>query len=166
MKKFLTLAVVAALASTFGCEALPEASQSQNSADEWLVRQYQDDAIKNAVIAQHTLYPYHFAPNGAVLNPLGEHDLGILAEHFQKYPGQVNVRRGDEGSVLYRKRVESVVDVLKKAGIKSIRIADALPGGDGMSSERVVKILQGRGQAGSQGAAPTSTTVTTGGGPK
>ncbi|KKL83644.1 hypothetical protein LCGC14_1972690, partial [marine sediment metagenome] len=136
MKRLLTLAVAAALASTFGCEPLPDEQRAHSRVNEWLVRQYQDDAVKNAVIAQHTLYPYHFVPNAAVLNALGEHDFDILTAHFRKYPGQVNLQRGDTPGTLYGKRVKSIVDLLKKAGLgkKGIKVANALPGGDGIAS--------------------------------
>lgn len=108
-----------------------------------LVSSYNDLAMQNAIIAQHTLYPYHFVKNGAVLNELGQRDLAVLAGHFKEYPGQLNVRRDDLSAEIYSARVDHTLDLLKKAGVDAQRISvsDGMPGGSGMTSERVLIIL-------------------------
>lgn len=108
-----------------------------------LVNSYNDLAMQNAIITQHTLYPYHFVKNGAELNELGRRDLAILAGHFKENPGQLNVRYDGLAMDIYTARVNLVLDGLKKAGVdaKRINISDGMPGGSGMTSERMLKIL-------------------------
>ena len=129
--------------------ALPGCAQDQKVAqdrplDLLLVRLVQDTALKNAVIAQRTLFPYHFVPDSDELNDLGMVDLSILATHFWEFPGELSVRRGDAPRELYEARVRRVKEKLEEAGVPtgSVAIADRLPAGPGMPSERVVKILQ------------------------
>jgi hypothetical protein len=108
-----------------------------------LLNSYNDLAMQNAIIAQHTLYPYHFVKNGADLNELGQRDLSILAGHFRENPGQLNVRYDGLSMDIYTARVNLVLDGLKKAGVdeKRIAVSDGMPGGSGMNSERMLKIL-------------------------
>ena len=100
-------------------------------------------AIENAIITQHTLYPYHFIQNGEELNDLGFRDFGILAGHFLENPGAMNIRQDrsvtDE---LYERRIEYVNEMLVEAGVDNdrIEIEDGMPGGSGATSERVLFI--------------------------
>ncbi len=143
MKTIVTLIVLGMLAAMVGCDVETTVSHDNSKTNAWLVRSYSDDAIKNAIIVQHTLYPYHFVSGSAELNALGEHDLAILAGHFKKYAGTLNVRRGPETAELYAARLKAAIEGLQLAGIdeNSISISDGMPGGEGMSSERVVDIL-------------------------
>lgn len=61
----------------------------------------------------------------------------MLARHFAKYPGSLNIRRGDTPVALYDARVAHAVQQVKEAGVKT----DRLTVSDGMPSERVVTIL-------------------------
>ena len=147
MKLTTIAAVVFCGALLAGC------SQNQNvqkneSKDTYVVNKEIVNAlnnigIENAIIAQHTLFPYHFVKNSAELNELGQKDLASLAKHFSRCPGDLNVRKADTPADIYQVRVNLVIDRLKKAGVpaEQIRIVDGMPGGDGMVSERVVKIL-------------------------
>jgi hypothetical protein len=105
-------------------------------------------SLNNAIITQHTLYPYHFAAGSAELNDLGTRDLHVLAEHFKKAqagsPGELNVRRGNASESLYEARVKAVLESLTAHGVETgmVAVKDGLPGGDGMSSERVIVILK------------------------
>lgn len=143
MRTIATLIVLVVFAAMAGCNGKTGVSRDNSAINAWLVRSYTDDAIKNAIIVQHTLYPYHFVDDSAELNALGEHDLAILAEHFKKYAGKLNVRRGPETAQLYAARLGAAAEALKQAGVvdKPISISDGLPGGEGMGSERVVEIL-------------------------
>lgn len=143
MRAFAMSVLCAVFIVLVGCDA-PITGDDNARTDKWLVGSYGDDAIKNAIVAQHTIYAYHFIRNSAVLNELGEHDVAVLARHYKKHPGLVNVRSSDTEAELYQDRVKSVVEALGKAGVDTARItvADGLPGGDGMTSERVVNILR------------------------
>lgn len=126
-----------------------------------MVNTYSDIAIDNAILAQHTLYPYHFVSDAAVLNELGKRDLGVLAAHYKDYPGTLNVSRSDVPQPLYAARLAEVRKALMEAGVKEQRmtITDGLAGGDGMKSEQVVKILEREEKRESEtGTASSSTT--------
>jgi hypothetical protein len=110
----------------------------------WAGDAIRNASLNNAIIAQHTLYPYHFANGSAQLNDLGQRDLNVLANHFRDTPGDLNVRRGDATETLYEARVKSVLDRLTVAGVAggSVAVRDGLPGGEGIASERVIVILK------------------------
>ena len=129
-----------------GCEwsGKPMADESELNAR--IVESIRDTGINNAIITQHTLFPYHFILNGRELNELGNRDLDVLAVHYRNHPGELSVRRGSATAELYRSRLGLVRDALVKAGVDVDRItmADAMPGGRGMSSEQVIHITEGR----------------------
>lgn len=126
-----------------GCYRAKHDPVDERAADVLMANTYSDAAIDNAILAQHTLFPYHFVNEGAALNELGRRDLGVLATHYKEHPGTLNVHRGDASAALYADRLAEVRQALTKAGVKEKRItlADGLPGGDGMASEQVLKIL-------------------------
>jgi hypothetical protein len=146
-----------------------------------LMEIYSNSSIQNAIISEHTLYPYHFVKDGADLNELGRRDLAVLARHFAKNGGPLNIRRLNAPDELYEARVGVVYAALQDAGIDMARIdtsdgmpipsvqqegesggpngtqvsevrnalsgtgitvADGMPGGEGMPSERVLIILE------------------------
>jgi len=122
-----------------GCEPDPQAVK----LDRQLVTTYGNESVNNAILVQRTVYPYHFEIGGADLNTLGERDLGVLAGHFTKYPGAMNVRRGAESKSLYKARVAVVRQFLLDAGVDGRRVAieNDLPGGDGLTSHEVAIII-------------------------
>ncbi len=148
MRQAKILAASAAVMVMTACETAEPRYEQRASLNAWLADSIHNAAMENAIIAQHTLFRYQFVRNAAVLNELGKRDLDILAAHFKEHPGRLNIRRGNVAADLYEARVKRVVEVLTKAGVDTdaIRISDALPGGDGMPSERVLTILEG-GQA-------------------
>lgn len=141
--KQMRIQIVLLAALTMGCNhARPQTPEQQRVTDQWLVNTVHDAAISNAIIRQHTLFPYHFDVDGAGLNELGRRDLAVLAEHYQQYAGELNVRRGDVSDVLYQSRVRQVAETLARAGVNAerVKISDGPPGGNGMPSEDVVVI--------------------------
>jgi hypothetical protein len=113
--------------------------------DQELVKTLNNIGVENAIITQHTLYPYHFVVEGEKLNDLGQRDFAVLARHFTEHPGLLNVRQGEGISPeLYKARVTHVTSRLKDAGIDPARvsISDGVPGGPGLPAERVVTILE------------------------
>jgi hypothetical protein len=126
-----------------------------------LINSFTDSAINEAIISQHTLYPYQFETGGATLNELGRRDLKVLAAHFKDNPGQLNVRRGDAAQALYDARVNAVTSALAEGGVVKgrVSIVNSLPGGEGAYADRVLKILEREDKAAS---APRSYTGMTG----
>lgn len=144
----LIINIVSILVSLVGgCSAKPtapsEPTGERSAANAWLTNQFSTISLKNAIIEQHTLHPYHFTNNGADLNELGEHDQRVLAEHFKTNPGVLNVRRGDVSEDLYRRRLDAVSDALVQAGVdkQHIQLSDGLTGGEGIASDQMLLIL-------------------------
>jgi len=137
----VALAASAVLSACGTTHPNPELEGRENM---WVGEAFRNASLKNAIVAQHTLYPYHFVTGSAVLNDLGERDLDVLSVHFTEASGDLNVRRGQAAQALYEARVKAVLDHLAAAGVptNSVAIKDGLPGGDGISSERVIVILK------------------------
>ena len=127
-----------------GCQEKMEESTSNQLINSQLVKSYNDIAMQNAIVSQHTLFPYHFVTNGAELNELGQRDLAALTSHFIKYPGRLNIRRHNTTADLYEDRVNLIHERLQEAGIdmERIHISDNMPGGSGITSERILIILK------------------------
>ena len=148
MKVNLALASVVVVCAilAIGCEEEIVRTQEPDTslADRAIVDSYSDLAIQNAIIAQHSMYPYHFVVNGAQLNALGELDIEVLIRHFGGNPGEIALRREDTPSFLYLARLQTIQEKLLAAGIPQdkIKISDGMPGGDGMPSNSVIQILK------------------------
>ncbi|MHC4073071.1 MAG: hypothetical protein ACYTGS_13725, partial [Planctomycetota bacterium] len=125
-----------------GCEE--DLQENRSLVNRSLVNSYNDIAIQNAIVSQHTLFPYHFVTNGAELNELGQRDLAALNTHFVENAGHLNIRRHNTPAALYEARVNFVRDRLQEAGIdmKRMTISDDMPGGSGMPSESALQILE------------------------
>lgn len=133
-------------------EAMPPAAidEEKRDFDAAIVQTHQDDFAAAGIIRQHTIFPYHFVQDSATLNELGQHDVAILAAHYAAVgsdrglpPSTLSVRRGEASPGLYEARVRAVVAELARGGVANdrVRIADAVPGGDGMASSRIKVIL-------------------------
>ncbi len=122
-------------------DAPPESRVALNTA---MVKLYTAEAVDRAIVRQHTLYPYHFRPASVELNELGRRDVTVLARFYKDNGGQVNVRQGDVDPRLYAGRINAVREALAMHGVDrgQIRMADGLPGGDGLASDQVAAILE------------------------
>lgn len=131
------------LALLAGCSENMQKSQDTHSLNSGLIEAYGNISINNSIISQHTLYPYHFVSNSVKLNELGDNDLQVLIKHFTDNPGKLNVRQGEVADELYQGRIEFVLAKITDAGIdrKEINVSDDMPGGSGISSEKVIVIL-------------------------
>lgn len=141
VKKLLMPAMIAAMLSA--CEPTDE-PVNEVPPETWQTNSVRHTAVNNAIIAQHTLYDYHFVSGAEALNPLGEHDLGVLAEHFVRYPGKLNIRRGGVDDDVYEARKLTVMKFLAAAGVNTerIKLSEGLLGGESMPSQDVLNILQ------------------------
>jgi len=144
MKLSMITMIVLFCILTVGCQEDMEEGPDKQLINSQLVNSYNDIAIQNAIVSQHTLFPYHFVNNGAEFNELGQRDLAALTSHFIKHPGQLNIRRHNTAADLYEARVNMVHERLQEAGIdmERIRISDNMPGGSGITSERILTILE------------------------
>lgn len=126
------------------CCDIPPSAEFNSETNAEMVNRIDDIAIHNAILRQHTLYPYHFEIDAPELNGLGRRDFDVLASHFRKYPGSLSLRKGDASDKLYKARLDAVNDALVKAGVTKDRVtlADVPPGGDGISSDQALRILK------------------------
>ena len=101
-------------------------------------------SLQRAIVTQSALFPYHFVPDAAELNELGERDLSVIAAHLRDHAGSLVIRRGGASKELHDARVASVLVVLEEVGVppEMVAVHDGLPGGDGLPSSRVVEILK------------------------
>ena len=160
MKLTLITTLVLFCALTVGCQKEKmEKAPDERMMNTKLIHTYNDIAIQNAIISEHTIFPYHFITNAAELNGLGQRDLAVLGGHLGKYGGRLNIRRHDMSADLYEARVVAVRERLQETGIdmERISISDGMPGGSGMTSEKVLVILE---QASQSTGAETSTSST------
>ena len=127
-----------------GCWSPADPEVMPGRAAQWSGDVIRAAAINKAIVQQHVIYPYHFVSNTAQLNPLGQRDLTVLADYYRSHPGALSIRRVGAAQTLYDARVVAVLDKLKAAGvaIERLSVADTGPGGDGISSERLVQILR------------------------
>ncbi len=143
MRLYSTIVICLACSLVIGCQDQTQSQANQN-LDVELVKTINNVGVENAIITQHTLFPYHFVTDGERLNDLGQRDFAVLARHFTEHPGILNIRRAETGAELYDARVAYVLGRLKEAGVETNRVSvsDGMAGGPGMPSERVVTILQ------------------------
>lgn len=148
MRSLWAVSICLACALVVGCSEEQAGEQTRKNLDVELVNTLNNVGVENAIITQHTLYPYHFGVDAGELNELGQRDLMVLARHFKDHPGILNIRRGEAMDVLYEARVAHVLTRLKDAGVETARmsVSDGMPGGPGMPSERVVTIVQAQGE--------------------
>lgn len=128
----------------YSCNNTHREPVNEGQMNAGLITAYNDTAMENAIITQHSLYPYHFVNNSDQLNELGRRDLSILAKHFKEYPGQLDISRDGTSESIYQARLAYVAGQLKKDGvdISKLTISDGLPGGSGMASNDVVQIKE------------------------
>ena len=138
-KNTLFLGALALLA--VGCQSPISAPDDERALNQSLVRLSHTLSVEQGVIAQKTLFPYHFVDGTASLTAIGERDLDILATHFQDRSGQMSVRRGTAANTLYQGRVATVQQWLRDAGVDAT-ISDDLPGGEGAPSDQVILALE------------------------
>jgi len=156
MKPSAMIMIILFCILTIGCQEDVQKNPDSHLLNSQLVKTYNDIAMQNAIVSQHTLFPYHFVTNGAELNELGRRDLAALTSHFIKHPGHLNIRRHNTPADLYEARINTVRGRLIEAGIdkERISISDDMPGGEGITSEKVLVIL-----AKPSGGAKTSSTT-------
>jgi hypothetical protein len=162
MRLLYTGIICVACVVLVGCSEEQAANRTEKNLDAELVNTLNNIGVENAIIAQHTLYPYHFVADGAGLNDLGRRDLMVLAKHFKENPGVLNIRKGEAGAALYEARVARVLSQLKEAGVETDRtsVSDGMPGGDGVPSERVVTVFQKKSESSTSMRSGSSTSGT------
>lgn len=126
-----------------GCHANSQRSPDEGLINTELVSSLNDIQVQNAIICQHSLFPSHFVQDGVEFNELGQRDFATLAGHFVTHAGQLNIMRNNTAAGFYSARVQMVTDKLRQAGVgaERVRVTDGMPGGSGMTSEKILIIL-------------------------
>ena len=143
MKLNMNKMIVLICVLIMGCQETVKENPDKPVINRQVIGTYNDIALENAIISQHTLYPYHFVNNGVELNELGKRDLAVLIRHFTKEAGHLNIRKQNISTELYESRIESVQKRIEEADISMdrISISDYMPGGSGIASESILVIL-------------------------
>jgi hypothetical protein len=143
--KSTVITLIAAAGLLAGCQSQPTwetgdwDNASRRDTNEWLLRTYFDTQTKNAIVRQHTLYDHHFVSGTADLNPRGERDLSIIAEHYARIGGgTLRMPRGDARGGLYERRLASVRAALSMEGLdpSAVEIVDEIWTADTQDSPR------------------------------
>lgn len=148
------LAVAVLCGAWMGCESdqpkeSPAPQPSAREVNTALINSFKDTSIRNAIIVQHTLYPYHFVADSAMLNELGQKELAVLLDHMlQTDPnGRLTVRQGGTPRELYEARLRTVHQAIADAGIdkERIRLSEGgMVGGEGMPSYLLPGLIEER----------------------
>ena len=156
--KMRTLIVTAASAALFvagsGCqqqqkgetaEAPFTGPDEQTTLNESMVRTLFTQSQRNAIIAEHTIYPHHFERNSTDLTVLGEKQVEVLASAYRSGPGPLSIIRGGTSNELYDGRVKTVIALLADQGVDTARltVGEYLPdSGTIMTSDRAVEAVR------------------------
>jgi len=148
-----------------GCAAPPPepGSEEKRDTNAAMVQRIFDQAADNAIVSEYAVYPYHFLPNQAALNELGERHVAALAAAYRTTPGTLVMPRGDTPPELQQTRVKAVLQSLSAAGVDTDRLVSAssdLPGGPGMSSARAERALENAPEAPQARPAPQNGATT------
>lgn len=116
--------------------------EMQRSADAAFVREPFDDQARLAVLRQRALFDHHFEPFSTRLTPLGQRDLGWLAEAVRRDGGSISLPRGGCSESLHEARVLAVTDALLTDGIAAdrIEVESGAQGGRGVSTAAAILI--------------------------
>jgi hypothetical protein len=96
--------------------------------------------MRNGAAVGRTIYPHHFVVGDAALTLVGQRHFNALLPRSDIDQVRVSVPRGDASDALYQARLDGLRRRFIEAGYDEERFAlvDALPGGDGISSDRVL----------------------------
>lgn len=167
MKTTLRVILIGSAFMLLGCNNAskqnPYGKVNKGLINQELVKSLFNMQVENALVTQHTLFPYHFVTNSAELNTLGERDFDVLAKHLAENPGTLNIRKGTTPDELYQSRVQNITAKLREKGLDTDKIAivDNPAGGNGIASPRAIDIVQQ--DTSLSGGAGASTTSTSGG---
>jgi hypothetical protein len=138
MKKIVLLLFPLCLAS---CTYQEPLSKSLNG---WTVPASTEREVRQGVIAEQTLFPYHFVNDCPELTELGMRDVRVLAEHYRDCSGTLRIRQGGVSPQLYQARRAHVADVLCNLGVPRdrVKMTDLPAAGEGLTSTEAIKILR------------------------
>src|SRR5688572_29523898 len=112
MKPSRASACLALAAFLCACQADPAHDPDHAVHNKWAAAEIRQASLRQAILDQRALYPYHFEIDSPELNELGERDFELLAEHYREHPGELRVSQGGASSELYARRVAGVMDEL------------------------------------------------------
>ena len=144
MNRTRVLAALTLTAVLAGCDHKdPYVNENARLMDQAMMDTVRMQPIDQAVIAQRTLYPYHFVAGNDTLEGIGRHDLRIIVDHYRDQGVPLNVNRGEASEQIYDARVRTVAKFIADCGVPDnrIQIVQGRPGGPGLPGAWVVKIL-------------------------
>jgi hypothetical protein len=128
------------LASTWflaSCSTSPKETP-YSRGEMWIGDAIQQASLDRAIVAERTLYPFHFATGTSELNDLGKRDLRVLAKHVARHGGAVHLHRGSTTDEVYAARAQAVEAALEAEGVapEQASVVDEAPQGPGIPAHR------------------------------
>ena len=147
VSKSLLYAVSGAALLLIGCAETPKAEAPPIDKVEFnrsLVRVYDQEMARQAIIREMTVYGHHFDAGGSQLNELGRRDLLVIADHLKTNPGTVHLASAGVPEGLVEARRVAVREYLSGEGLPMdlIEVDAGLPGGEGGTARRVLRAVE------------------------
>ena len=145
-RHLLRTSLMAALVLALGCQSKPKEEPasvyvpSEAEINKWTVDASLEQQVRNGAAKGRTIYPHHFVIGDAALTLVGQRHFNALLPRSDVDQARISVPRGDASDALYQARLAELRRRFIDAGYDEQRFAlvDALPGGDGISSDRVI----------------------------
>ena len=140
------LTAAAALVLALGCGSKPKQGPTEiyvppeGTINKWTLDASFEQQVRNGAARGRTIYPHHFVTGDAALTLVGQRHFNALLPRSDVDQARISVPRGDASDVLYQARLDELRRRFIDAGYDEGRftLVDALPGGDGISSDRVI----------------------------
>lgn len=141
MRQSLRHSALLATLLSLGCASPSAQKASLTEGQLWVGAAIRQASLDRAIVAERTIYPFHFVAGSADLNDLGSRDLGVLARHAAEHGGTIQLHRGRTSFELYAARTRSVRAALQAQGVDLERVAvvDEPPFGPGISGRRAAR---------------------------
>jgi hypothetical protein len=152
MKSQIILAAVGVALIIAGCKTYtrpPEQIRSDNANAVSTLFEAQDE---QGIIAQRTIYPYHFVSGTSSLNARGVEVLDVLSGYYKEHSGILSIPRRGEEEALHLARVDGIKSFLTDRGVNTNNVyitMEALPVG-GVSSHEMRRIMESDRERGAQ----------------
>jgi len=145
-RHLLRTSLMWALVLGLGCQSKPKEEPatvyvpSEGEINKWTVDTSFEHQVRNGAARGRTIYPHHFVIGDAALTLVGQRHFNALLPRSDVDQARISVPRGDASDALYQARLDGLRRRFIEAGYDEQRFAlvDALPGGDGISSDRVI----------------------------
>ena len=92
MERYIIILLTIPAAAMAGCSTMGtmghstpivQNSEERRATNATMIHWLYEESVRNGIVRQKTLFPYHFVPDTPLLTEIGEHDLSILVTHYK-----------------------------------------------------------------------------------